>query len=111
MGDPSSFRIRGGANPHTRNAWGVRKSVDRRKAREQWHGLARLLGRLEVDVYVLPAREESPGMVFPANAGFVTRVFDPAPPSDKVFLLSQALPSRAAEKAVYRAFAERCGFR
>lgn len=111
MGDPSFFRIRGGANPHTRTRWGFRKSVDRHKALEQWHALARLLTELGADVFVLPAQERSPGMVFPANAGFLTRALDPLVPSDKTFLLSTALPSRAAEKEVYRGFAEALGFR
>lgn len=111
MGDPGFFRIRGGANPHTRNAWGMRKSVDRAKAVDQWHGLAGLLKGLGVTVVVAPAREESPGMVFPANAGFLTRCLDEVPTGEKTFVLSTALATRAAEKEVYRDLATRMGFK
>jgi len=33
MGDPTYFSVLGGANPHTRNALGIRKSVDADRAR------------------------------------------------------------------------------
>jgi N-dimethylarginine dimethylaminohydrolase len=110
MGDPAHFRIRGGANPHTRTRWGFRKSVDLLKATAQWHALARLLRSLDVEIYVLPPRRLSPGMVFPANAGFLTRPLEEVPPGDKDFILSTALPSRAAEKEIYRDFAAALGF-
>jgi N-dimethylarginine dimethylaminohydrolase len=110
MGDPRHFRIRGGANPHTRTRWGLRKTVNRAKAVVQWHGLAGVLKDLGVQIHVLPPREASPGMVFPANAGFMTDLLAPLPPGKKTFLLSTALPSRSAEKDVYAGFVRAMGF-
>ena len=43
MGDPTHFSVVGGANPHTRDRWGRRKSVDRTRAIRQWHALRDLL--------------------------------------------------------------------
>ncbi len=111
MGDPSWFRIKGGANPHTRNRWGMRKSVDRARATEQWHGLARTLADLGVRVFVVPPLPSSPGMVFPANAGFLTRLDEPIPLGQKTFFLSRPVPSRAAESEAYGAFLRALGFR
>jgi N-dimethylarginine dimethylaminohydrolase len=110
MGDPAQFRIRGGANPHTRTRWGFRKTVDRALAGRQWHGLARTLLDLGVDVYVVPAIETSPGLVYPANAGFLTEPQEPKPLARKTFYLSRALPTRAAERMVYGGFLKALGF-
>jgi N-dimethylarginine dimethylaminohydrolase len=110
MGDPAFFRIKAGANPHTRTRWGFRKTVDRRRAVEQWHRLARTLGDLGVDVYVLPAVEPCPGMVFPANAGFLSRTHEPSPIGGKPFHLSKLLPGRAEETRVYAQFLRAMGF-
>lgn len=111
MGDPSSFQIRGGANPHTRDKWGRRKTVDRAKAMAQWRRLGDTLRGLGVWIFVLPAFEESPGMVFPANAGFLTHTLERKPLSEKTFYLSQSIPSRAREKEIYRDFVSRLGLR
>jgi len=43
MGDPSHFSVVGGANPHTRDRYGRRKSVDRELAIRQWWSLHDLL--------------------------------------------------------------------
>ncbi|MGQ0644278.1 MAG: dimethylarginine dimethylaminohydrolase family protein [Elusimicrobiota bacterium] len=110
MGHPAHFRIRGGANPHTRTSWGFRKSVDRVRAAEQWRRLADLLTDLGVRVFVLPARPESPGMVFPANAGFLAGARDAAPASRKKFHISLPIPSRAREGEVYGEFLRGLGF-
>lgn len=110
MGDPAHFRIRGGANPHTRNFLGMKKSVNGKLAVRQWRGLADLLTDMGVRVYVLPAREESPGMVFPANAGYLTRTFEGIPLAEKTFYLSRSIPSRAAEAKIYSDFVSRLGF-
>ncbi len=110
MGDPAHFRIRGGANPHTRNFLGMKKSVNGKLALRQWHGLAKLLTELGVRIFVLPAREESPGMVFPANAGYLTNTFDAIPLARKTFYLSRSIPTRAAEAKVYSDFVSRLGF-
>jgi N-dimethylarginine dimethylaminohydrolase len=111
MGDPRFFRIKGGANPHTRDRWGVRKSVDNRRAASQWENLKSLLTGLGVRVHVLPPREESTGMVFPANAGFLTRLLQDEPASQKIFLLSRPVAARAGETAVYREAVSSLGFR
>jgi N-dimethylarginine dimethylaminohydrolase len=102
MGDPSHFSVVGGANPHTRNRWGRRKSVDRALAIEQWHGLRDLLADLGLHVHVIPPDPARPGLVYPANAGF--RVGDE-------FVLSTLTPTRAAEQPAYREAVESLGLR
>jgi arginine dihydrolase len=111
MGDPTYFSIRGGANPHTRTAWGRRKSVDRDKAIAQWHAFARLLCSLEVRVLVVPADPLLPGLVYPANAGFLFPLDTALPVTDKIFYLANLLPSRAGEQPVYDRFLSGCGLR
>lgn len=93
LGDPSQFRIRVGGNPHTRDRWGRRKRVDSKKAFLQWSRLKEILEEQAVRVHSLPAVEDSPGLVYPANAGF--RFGDR-------FYLSNLNPGRAAEKEHYR---------
>ena len=93
LGDPSRFRIRSGSNPHTRDAWGRRRRVDLGLAVRQWDGLRRALEGQGVRVHVVPAAEDLPGMVFPANAGFRS--------GDAVYL-SNLNPARAAEREHYR---------
>jgi N-dimethylarginine dimethylaminohydrolase len=95
MGDPTCFHIAGGANPFTRNWWGKRKKVNRERAIHQWHALKNLLLSLGVHVWVIPPDPNNPGLVYPANAG--VKLGDS-------FILSNLLPSRAGEKAVYASF-------
>jgi len=111
MGDPTYFSIRAGANPHTRTAWGRRKSVDRAKAIAQWHAFAQLLCRFGVCVLVVPPDPLFPGLVYPANAGFLFLLDAHLPPQGKKFYLANLLPSRAGEQPMYGQFLERCGFR
>jgi len=111
MGDPTYFSIRAGANPHTRTAWGRRKSVDRTKAIAQWHAFARLLGRCGVRVLVVPPDAALTGLVYPANAGFLFPLDAATPVTDKTFYLANLLPVRAGEQPVYKHVLERCGFR
>jgi N-dimethylarginine dimethylaminohydrolase len=111
MGDPTYFSIRGGANPHTRTAWGRRKSVDREKAIQQWHAFARLLIQYEVRVLVVPPDPAWPGLVYPANAGFLFPLDAVASVHEKTFYLANLLPSRVGEQPIYERFLERCGFR
>jgi arginine dihydrolase len=111
MGDPTHFSIRAGANPHTRNAWGRRRSVDRRKAIAQWHAFAQLLGRFGVRVLVVPPDPKLTGLVYPANAGFLYPLDSVMPTRSKAFYLANLLPSRAGEQPVYKEFLEKCGFR
>ena len=94
MGDPAHFAVVGGANPHTRDKYGRRKSVDRALAIRQWGALRDTLRELGVAVDVIPPDPAHPGLVYPANAGF--RHGD-------VFVLSNLTPTRAGEKPAYRA--------
>ena len=104
MGAPDFFSIRGGANPHTRTALGLRKRVRRDLAIEQWHGFASRLTELDVAVYVVPADPLWPGLVYPANAGALFPLDDAQPLSNKRFVLSNLIASRSGEHDVYREF-------
>lgn len=101
MGEPTYFKILGGANPFTRNKMGLRKKVDRAKAIEQWHSLAKTLTQLGIDVYVIPAHEEAPGLVYPANAGFLA--------DNGTFVLSRLIASRESEMPWYNDFLKNLG--
>ncbi len=101
MGDPTHFSVQGGANPHTRDRWGRRRSVDRERAIAQWGRLRDTLTELGVRVLVVPPDPAQPGLVYPANAGFMTRVDDELPLSEKRFHLANLLPTRAGEKPHY----------
>lgn len=111
MGDPSFFSIKGGANPHTRTFWGRRKRVSRKKAIAQWHQLAKTLAVLGAEVFVLPAIKEQPGLVYPANAGFITHLQVKIPIKEKTFYLSNLIPTRAGEKPYYKDFIEQLGLK
>lgn len=111
MGDPSHFSVQGGANPHTRDRWGRRRSVNRSKAIVQWQRLRDTLRDLGVHVLVVPPDPAQPGLVYPANAGFQTDVDAERPLEEKTFYLANLLPTRAGEKAHYRRVLETAGFR
>jgi N-dimethylarginine dimethylaminohydrolase len=102
--------VQGGANPHTRTRWGRKRHVDRERAVQQWHGLKRTLEELGIRVVVVPPDAAQPGLVYPANAGFQSRVDEPEPIGAKIFTLSNLLPTRAGEKAHYRRVLEAHGF-
>jgi len=115
MGDPTYFSVLGGANPHTRNILGIRKKVDAERARRQWHALARALVARGTEVCVIEPHEGLTGLVYPANAGFLyplalDRKDEPPGSARKVFHLSNLLPSRAAEREVYRPFLRAMGY-
>ena len=109
MGDPTHFSVQGGANPHTRTRWGTRRSVDRQKAIRQWHDLKTTLEELGIRVLVVPPDPAQPGLVYPANAGFMTEVDARKPIADKTFYLSNLLPTRAGEQPHYRRLLEANG--
>jgi N-dimethylarginine dimethylaminohydrolase len=111
MGDPAFFSVQGGANPHTRTRWGTRRSVDRALAQQQWVRLRSVLTDLGVRVLVMPPDAAQPGLVYPANAGFLTDVDAEQPLASKTFYLANLLPTRAGEKAHYRRVLEAAGFR
>jgi N-dimethylarginine dimethylaminohydrolase len=102
MGDPTHFSVLGGANPHTRTRWGTRRSVDRELAIEQWRRLRDCLRDLGVHIVEVPADPKQPGLVYPANAGFMQDVDRPLPLRKRRFHLANLLPSRAGEKTHYQ---------
>jgi N-dimethylarginine dimethylaminohydrolase len=110
MGDPTYFSVLGGANPHTRNALGIRKSVNADRARTQWHGLARALLAHGAKVCVVEPHRGMSGLVYPANAGFLYPLAG-TPGDAKVFYLAHLLPTRVGEREVYRPFLEAMGYR
>ena len=111
MGDPAHFSVKGGANPHTRTRWGTRRQVDVAKAIAQWRRLKDTLEDHGARVVVVPPDPEQPGLVYPANAGFLTDVDEVQPIERKTFHLSNLLPTRAGEKRHYRRVLEAEGFR
>jgi N-dimethylarginine dimethylaminohydrolase len=114
MGDPTHFGVHGGANPHTRNILGIRKAVNLETARQQWHQLARTLTDHGVEVCVIEPHPSISGLVYPANAGFLfpLAAIDGGVREDagKHFYLANLLPTRAAERDVYRPFIQRMGY-
>lgn len=110
MGDPTHFSIKGGANPHTRNKFGQRKKVDKNLAIKQWHQMAKTLIEYNVEVFVVPPDPKWPGMVYPANAGFLTKLDEKIPIQNKEFVLANLLPTREGEKAHYKDFLTNLGF-
>ena len=111
MGDPTHFSVKGGANPHTRTRWGTRRRVDRERAIAQWRRLRDTLSDLGVRVLVVPPQPAHPGLVYPANAGFLTDLDAEKPIAEKTFYLANLLPSRAGEKPHYRRVLAGAGFR
>jgi len=111
MGDPTHFSVKGGANPHTRTRWGTRRSVDRTTAIAQWTRLKTTLEDLGVRVLVVPPDSGQPGLVYPANAGFMTEVDAEKPLAEKSFYLSNLLPTRAGERPHYERVLAAAGVR
>ena len=111
MGDPTHFSIKGGANPHTRDIFGRKKSVDKELAITQWHNMAKTLTQYGVDVYVVPPDPNWPGMVYPANAGFLSQLDEEIPIQQKTFILSNLLPTRVGEKEHYKVFLTNLGYK
>ncbi len=109
MGDPRYFSVRGGANPHTRNVLGMKKKVDPELARRQWHTMARTLIAHGAEVFVVEPDENLPGLVYPANAGILYPLEGCAAQA-KTFHLANLLPTRAAEREVYRPFIRSLGY-
>lgn len=111
MGDPAHFSVKGGANPHTRTRWGTRRYVDRAAAIAQWGRLRATLEDLGVRVVVVPPDPAQPGLVYPANAGFMTEVDAEKPLAEKTFYLSNLLPTRAGERPHYERVLAAAGIR
>jgi N-dimethylarginine dimethylaminohydrolase len=111
MGDPSHFSVQGGANPHTRTRLGTRRSVDRERAVFQWERLRDTLRDHGVRVIVVPADPGAPGLVYPANAGFLPALEAEMPSRDKTFYLSNLIETRAGERPHYARVLAAAGFR
>jgi len=109
MGDPRFFSVKGGANPHTRNIVGMKKTVDADRARQQWHAMAKALITYGVEVLIVEPNRDLPGLVYPANAGFLYPL-EGVPGDRKACYLANLLPSRAGEREIYRAFIRGLGF-
>jgi N-dimethylarginine dimethylaminohydrolase len=101
MGNPEHFSVKGGANPHTRTWLGTKRTVDRTLAIQQWKGLRDALKDHGVRVIVVPPDPGQPGLVYPANAGFLPFVDAEKPLFDKVFHLSNLIATRAGERFHY----------
>jgi N-dimethylarginine dimethylaminohydrolase len=101
MGDPAHFSVKGGANPHTRTWLGTRRSVDRARAVAQWKNLRDALRDHGVRVVVVPPDPGQPGLVYPANAGFLPFVDVEKPIFEKTFYLSNLIATRAGERFHY----------
>jgi N-dimethylarginine dimethylaminohydrolase len=114
MGDPKHFGVHGGANPHTRNALGIKRRVNSTLANRQWHSLARTLIAHGTEVCVIPPDPQLSGLVYPANAGFLYPLDsgpgDGASSSEKTFYLAHLLPTRAAERDIYQPFIRSMGY-
>jgi len=111
MGDPSHFSVKGGANPHTRTWLGTRRSVDRARAIKQWHRLRDTLRDHGLRVVVVPADPGQPGLVYPANAGFLLPLDAEKPHFEKLFHLSNLIATRAGERTHYDRLVRATGFR
>jgi N-dimethylarginine dimethylaminohydrolase len=84
--------------------------VDRDRAIEQWARLRDVLRDLGVQVLVVPPDPAHPGLVYPANAGFLSDLDAEKPQADKTFYLANLLPTRAGEKAHYERVLKAAGF-
>ncbi len=111
MGDPTHFSVKGGANPHTRTRLGTRRRVDRELAIRQWGRLRDVLRELGVRILVVPPDPAQPGLVYPANAGFLTELDAEKPPAEKTFFLSNLIETRAGERPHYERVLREAGYR
>ncbi len=111
LGDPRHFRIKGGRNPYTRGRWGLKKRVDSARARAQWERFKETLERLGARTVVMNGDPDYPGMVFPANAGFLQAKYKPAPLAEKRFVLSKLSGHREGERHLYVRFLGSLGLR
>ena len=111
MGDPTHFSVQGGANPHTRTRWGAKRRVDPTLAISQWQRLRDTLRDLGVHILVVPPDAAHPGLVYPANAGFMQGVGACRPLAERCFHLANLLPTRAGEKPHYKRVLAAAGIR
>lgn len=107
MAYPEYFAIRGGANPHTRNADNSMKSVDLSAALQQWDRYTDQLRDCGIDVYIAEGNPELTGIVFAANAGF----FDDRLSPERTFYPSRFTANhRRGESEVFAKLISGLGF-
>lgn len=111
MTDPRHFAIKGGANPHTRLPDNSLKTVELERAWPQWHAYIDALLEGGVDVYIVDAAPDLTGMVFAANAGFLTKRLASVAPGDKQFFPSHFTAAHRVEEAkLFSGFMHKFGF-
>jgi N-dimethylarginine dimethylaminohydrolase len=111
MTDPRYFAIKGGANPHTRLPDNSLKTVEMQRAWPQWHAYIDRLLDGGVDVYIIDAEADLTGMVFAANAGFLTDRLAPGDSGSKKFYPSHfTAKHRIGESDLFSNFMADFGF-
>ena len=112
MGDPSHFSVKGGANPHTRTWLGTRRSVDRDRARSSSGSACATRSAITACASSsCRADPGQPGLVYPANAGFLLPLDAEKPRFEKLFYLSNLIATRAGERTHYDRVVRATGFR
>jgi N-dimethylarginine dimethylaminohydrolase len=89
----------------------MRRRVDRERAIRQWQRLRDVLRELGVRVLVVPPDPAQPGLVYPANAGFLTELDAEEPFQRKTFYLSNLIQTRAGERHHYERVLLSAGYR
>ena len=67
MADPRDYEVRYAINPHMLDGSGELRTVDRDRAREQWHTLKTTFEEQSIEVSVLPPLDGHPDLCFCAN--------------------------------------------
>jgi N-dimethylarginine dimethylaminohydrolase len=89
---PTHYTIRYEINPWMK----IKNRINPQKAHRQWNALYQTLRRLDVDVWLVPQKQDSPDMVFTANAGVV---------KGKIFIPSRfRYPQRRSEEYAFMQF-------
>jgi N-dimethylarginine dimethylaminohydrolase len=111
MGDPTHWSARAGAASGARPGLGALRSGDRAAAIRQWRALYAVLRDLGAAPIVIPPHVAEPGLVYPANAGFLTDLDAEKPVSEKRFVLANPRPVRPGERLQIRQVLAQHGFR
>lgn len=111
MGDPAHWGTRAAAGEPAPPGLGSLRPARRAAAVRQWHGLHDLLRGLGVVPIVIPPQLGEPGLVYPANAGFLTDLDAEKPLSEKRFVLANRRPGRPGERLHVRQTLAQHGFR
>jgi hypothetical protein len=111
MGDPTHWGARTDAGAGPRRGLAVVRVGKRSAAARQWQGLHDLLRDHGVVPIVIPPQLGEPGLVYPANAGFLTDLDAEKPLSEKRFVLANPRPGRPGERLHLRQVLAQHGFR